>query len=171
METLLLVVRVGLSLAAVLALLWWLSRRMRASTSIRRREGLAIVGRQQLSRHSGVAVVEAAGRRLVVGYTDQGISLLHDAGELPEEELSPTSGEERVDLDVATFADQDATVSELRVVDAMAGTEVVPAPARSTSARTADARRHPSPLEGSILSPAVWRQAVATVQERTVRRP
>ncbi len=175
METLLLVARVGLSLAAVLALLWWLSRRMRASAGTRRREGLAITGRQQLGRRSGVAMVEAAGRRLVVGYTDQGITLLHDAGEIPAEDPAQ-SGETRIDvdidsLDVAALADQDASVSELRAYSAASGSDVVPVPDRSTSARTADARRQRSPLEGSILAPGTWRQAVATVQERTVRRP
>lgn len=181
MDMLLLVLRVGLSLAAVLGLLWWLSRRMRTSASSRRREGLAIVGRQQLSRRTGVAMVEAAGRRLVVGYTDQGITLLHDAGEIPLEDPAATSGEERVDVDLAhldvadldstTLTTQDATVSELRVVDVAADPDVHPAPVRSTSARTADAQRHRSPLEGSILAPDTWRKAVATVQERTVRRP
>ncbi|WP_062204796.1 FliO/MopB family protein [Demequina salsinemoris] len=175
MDTLLLVLRVGLSLAAVLGLLWWLSRRMRATAGARRREGLAIVGRQQLGRRSGIAMVEASGRRLVVGYTDQGITLLHDAGEIPEDPAT-TSGEERVDvdlddLDLAAFADRDVPLSQLRVVGASPVAADAPAPDRSTSARTADARRPRTPLEGSILAPATWRQAVATVQERTVRRP
>ncbi len=171
MDTLLLVLRVGLSLAAVLGLLWWLSRRMRATASTRRREGLAIVGRQQLGRRSGIAMVEASGRRLVVGYTDQGITLLHDAGEIQLEDPATTSGEERVDLDIAEFADRDVPLAELRVVGAPPVPEASPVPDRSTSARTADARRQRSPLEGSILAPDTWRQAVATVQERTVRRP
>ena len=64
METLILLARVGLSLAAVLALLWWLGRRMQGSATLkrRRREGLVVLGRQQLGGKSGVALVEVDGR-------------------------------------------------------------------------------------------------------------
>ena len=170
MDTVLLVLRVRLSLAAVLGLMWWLGRRMQARVGSKRRESLNVLGRQQLSRHSGVALIEAAGHRIVVGYGDDGVTFLHDAGEVPDE--APAAlGEARVELDVTGFAHQEATVSELRVVDADSTTGAIPSPVRSTSARTADAQRHRSPLEGSILAPDTWRKAVATVQERTVRRP
>ena len=58
METLILVARVGLSLAAVLGLLWWFSRRMQSSTTLRRRrrEELVVLGKQQLGGKSGVAL-------------------------------------------------------------------------------------------------------------------
>ncbi|WNM27416.1 flagellar biosynthetic protein FliO [Demequina capsici] len=174
MDSLLLVLRVGLSLAAVLGLLWWLSRRMQARVGVKRRESLNILGRQQLSRRSGVALIEAAGHRIVVGYGDEGVTFLHDAGEMPEEAPAAVPAA-RVEVDLADVdatgaAPREATISELRVPDASAR-PVAPVHVRSTPARTADARRHRSPLEGSILAPDTWRKAVATVQERTVRRP
>lgn len=171
METLILAARVGLSLAAVLGLMWWLSRRMQSSTLMRRRrrENLTILGRQQLGKQSGVALIEASGRRLVIGYGEQGVTLLHDAGEAPV-------AEEDVDASTTDAGDLDGELMSLTNGNApdasqvSRATMVAPAPARSTSARMADARRPRSPLEGSILAPDTWRKAVVAAQERTTRR-
>jgi len=174
-ETLILAARVGLSLAAVLGLMWWLSRRMQSSMTLRRRrrESLTVLGRQQLGKQSGVALIEASGRRLVIGYGEQGVSLLHDAGEVPESEESDDEGTEAPLTDAVDF---DGELMSLTKSGAPSAPSVSRAarsahvPARSTSARMADARRPRSPLEGSILSPGTWRQAVVAAQERTTRR-
>jgi flagellar protein FliO/FliZ len=170
-ETLILAARVGLSLAAVLGLMWWLSRRMQSSTHMRRRrrEALTVLGRQQLGKQTGVALIEASGRRLVIGYGEHGVTLLHDAGDVPE------SGED-VDASTPLAVDLDGELISLTNSDASNASLVsraamsAPAPARSTSARMADARRPRSPLEGSILAPDTWRKAVVAAQERTTRR-
>lgn len=171
METLMLAARVGLSLAAVLGLMWWLSRRMQSSTLMRRRrrETLTVLGRQQLGGKTGVALIEASGRRLVIGYGEQGVTLLHDAGDVPEEE-------ETIDTAAPAAADLDSELMSLTSGSASAASLVsravkaVPVHVRSTSARMADARRPRSPLEGSILAPETWRKAVVAAQERTTRR-
>jgi flagellar protein FliO/FliZ len=170
-DTLLLAARVGLSLAAVLGLMWWLSRRMQSSTLLRRRrrENLTVLGRQQLGGKSGVALIEASGRRLVIGYGEQGVTLLHDAGDAPDEEEDHASSAPRAE-------DLDGELMSLTGPDALDASPVsraafaAHAPARSTSARMADARRPRSPLEGSILAPDTWRKAVVAAQERTTRR-
>lgn len=175
MESVLLVVRVGLSLAAVLTLMWWLSRRFGSTATRAARDTLTIVGRQQLTRRTGVAVVEAEGRRLVVGYSETGVTLMHDAGPAPEPELD-AAPESRVELDIDSLSDSlsdspsnlgrsASTVDEPGPMPAVDGD-----PVRSTSARTAAVRRFRMPLEGSILVPVTWRKAVAAVQERTTRR-
>ena len=174
METFILAARVGLSLAAVLGLMWWLSRRMQSSTTLRRRrrEALVVLGRQNLGGKSGVALIEASGRRLVIGYGEHGVSLLHDAGEAPSEEDAPAdhAAPARVEHDLDR---------ELRSLTAPEASDADGAPAavvaaqstlRSTSARTAGARRLRTPLEGSILAPDTWRKAVVAAQERTTRR-
>jgi len=172
-DTLILVARVGLSLVAVLALLWWFSRRMQRSTSLkrRRRESLVVLGRQQLGGKAGVAIIEASGRRLVVGYGENGVSLLHDAGEVPAEDdaEAPTS---RDDLDLELLDLTGAAASEpleapVAPAPARIGASV---PTRSTSARKSDAQRHRTPLDGSILAPDTWRKAVVAAQEWTTRR-
>ena len=170
METVLLVARVGLSLAAVLGLLWWLSRRVQSSTTLRRRrrEELVVLGRQQLGGKAGVALIEASGRRLVIGYGEQGVRLLHDAGEVPEQEQSDSAEPSELDHELFTLtsaggpAHQSATPAKARTAASV--------PAHSTSARTADVRRPRTPLEGSILAPGTWRQAVVAAQEWTTRR-
>lgn len=175
MDTLLLAARVGLSLAAVLGLMWWLSRRMQSTTLLRRRhrETLTVLGRQQLGGKTGVALIEASGRRLVVGYGEQGVTLLHDAGEAPEPDDAPDGRRTDATHDVV---DLDSELTSLTASDAQDASAVsraamaVHAPARSMSARMADARRPRTPLEGSILAPDTWRKAVVAVQERTTRR-
>lgn len=172
METLILVARVGLSLAAVLGLLWWLGRRMQSSTTLRRRrrESLVVLGRQQLAGKTGVALIEASGRRLVIGYGEHGVSLLHDAGDTPVEDEDDAHAS-RADLDLELVELTGQTPAEPRVlVPEAAARPVAPVHVRSTSARTADARRHRSPLEGSILAPGTWRKAVVAAQEWTTRR-
>ena len=166
MDTVLLLLRVGLSLAAVLGLLWWISRRAQASMGARRRSAsMAVVGRQQLGRRTGVALLEVEGRRLVVGYGEHGVSLLHDAGDAPEQaDANATS----VPDDVSSLAADDLT--DLLADTATPVRSDAPVPAHAVAARTADAPRLRTPLEGSILAPDTWRKAVVAVQERTTRR-
>ncbi|SEJ55959.1 FliO/MopB family protein [Demequina mangrovi] len=154
MDAFLLVLRVGLSLGAVLGLLWWLSRRLQSGGRAQRREALAVLGRQPLTKRSGVALIEVAGRRLVVGYADEGVSLLHDAGEAPEPEPEPEASDFEADL-ARALGDQPGLPAE---------------PAHPTPARMADVRGQRSPLDGSILAPDTWRKAVVALQDRTIRR-
>lgn len=165
MDTVLLLLRVGLSLAAVLGLLWWISRRAQASMGTRRRRAsMAVVGRQQLGRRTGVALLEVEGRRLVVGYGEQGVTLLHDAGEAPEQPAASAAiPDDASSLDSSELIGLDADSSSLVRTAA-------PVPAHAVAARTADASRLRTPLEGSILAPDTWRKAVVAVQERTTRR-
>ncbi len=165
MDTLLLMLRVGLSLAAVLGLLWWISRRVQTSMGDRRKQqAMTVVGRQQLGRRTGLALVEVGGRQLVVGYSDQGVQLVHDAGELPAE---PVAEDTALDIDLGDTT----TVAEdfLPTLGTPARTGAHDH-AHALAARTAAARRLRTPLEGSILAPDTWRKAVVAVQERTTRR-
>ena len=82
-----LVIRVVFSLAVVLGLLWFVAR-----TSSRRFGGAArsmvrVVARQPLARTASLAVVEVGDRVLVVGVSENGVSLLTemDPSELPVE--------------------------------------------------------------------------------------
>ncbi|WP_062305271.1 FliO/MopB family protein [Demequina subtropica] len=164
MDTLLLVLRVGLSLVAVLGLMLWLSRKLQSHGRAQRRATLSVVGRQQLTKRSGVALVEVDGRRLVVGYGDQGVSFLHDAGDAPEPEPEPASsapetGGFDADLERALAAEAHASADPR-----------IPTDAHLTQARMADVPRQHAPLDGSILAPDTWRKAVVALQDRTIRR-
>lgn len=72
-----LVLRIGFSLLIVFGLMWGLAKLARRPLNARRGTGaLAVLGRQQLSRGTSVAVIQVADRALVVGVTEQQISLL-----------------------------------------------------------------------------------------------
>lgn len=173
--------RVVLALAVVLGLLWWLARRTGGGRARAKVTTVSVVGRQGLGRHSGVAVVEVEGRRLLLGVTDQGVSLLTELAGTPVAE--PPA--ERVEIDPEDLA---RLVGDLELED-LDGTDPTDGAAPAAHATpTDDVRRaeaaHPStpaartpavptprnPLEGSILAPGTWRQAVVAVQERTIRR-
>ncbi len=82
MDDLLLALRVVVSLGVVVALLWIVQRRL--STGARRPQKAAVVrliGRQGVAGKSSVVVVEVEGERLVLGVTEQGMTVLarHDA--------------------------------------------------------------------------------------------
>ena len=75
-----LVLRIGFSLLIVFGLLWALAKALRRPLGGRRGVGaLAVLSRQQLSRGSAVAVVQVNDRALILGVTDQQISLLGEA--------------------------------------------------------------------------------------------
>jgi len=143
-EVVALALRVGLSLAAVLGLIWLFSRgmqrgqgsRMSASARVR------VLSRQPLGRNAGVAVVKVGERALVLGVTDGQISLL-------------------TDLPVGDVVDEAEELREALAVDAE-GVPTVGVPPQRDDAT--------GPLAGSVLSPATWTQAVDALRERTTRR-
>jgi len=75
-DTLELALRVALSLGVVLALLWFLARRLGAGKGATRRLPITVLGRQTLGRRSGITVVDVAGRTLVLGVSDTEVRLL-----------------------------------------------------------------------------------------------
>lgn len=168
--------RVVLALAVVLGLLWWLARRTGGGKPRAKVTTVSVVGRQSLGRHSGVAVVEVEGRRLLLGVTDQGVSLLTELGVAAEKATA-----ERVEIDPEDLArlvgdldgledlqDTDDADAVTTPTDDVRRTEA--AHPSTPAARTPAVPTPRSPLEGSILAPSTWRQAVVAVQERTIRR-
>lgn len=140
-----LVIRVVFSLSVILGLLWFVAR-----TSNRRFGGAArsmvrVVARQPLARSASLAVVEVGDRVLVVGVSENGVSLLTemDPSELPVEATAPAR-------------DQDSeAAAAARGTDWAVGS--VPGARRATGS--------PS-LAGSVLSTQTWRQAWAAATSR-----
>ena len=175
--------RVVLALAVVLGLLWWLARRTGGGRARAKVTTVSVVGRQSLGRHSGVAVVEVEGRRLLLGVTDQGVSLLTELATTPAEpdavrvEIDPADLARMVgdldgldDLDTTDMTDTSDAVPGATPVPADTVRRTGPAHPSTPAARTPAVPTPRSPLEGSILAPSTWRQAVVAVQERTIRR-
>jgi len=168
-----LTLRLVASLAVVVGLLLLLQRFAARRFQGRTGATIQVVQRQALSRGSGVAVVTVAGRVLVLGTTEQSVTLLTELepDELELEldlELDPDLDlEPDLELDQpeepapgqgapTTPAYDTATAEEQRV-------RVVPAH-RATLVPTKDGL-----LAGSVLSPETWRQALR-VTRGTARR-
>ncbi|RNL80253.1 flagellar biosynthetic protein FliO [Nocardioides marmorisolisilvae] len=180
-----LTIRLVVSLSIVVGLLLLLARF--GARKFRGNSGalVHVVHRQALSRTSSVSVVTVGSRVLVLGTTEQQISVLTelDPDELDVEDvldpgaeltLVPSLGSVEV-TDLADLAE--APVEELL--------EVVQAtPARRTggshrgahsgSHRAAPAARTEvaatGPLAGSVLSPQTWKQAFSAVSRGSARR-
>ncbi len=150
-STAVLVLRVALSLACVLGLLWWLGRRAGRSPALRRARPTAIgvVARQSLGGRTSVALVEVAGRTLLLGVSEHGVSLLTEVSS-----TSPSGATLREEIDPADLE---------RLLE---DPPTTPAPA----ARKPAVPTQRSPLEGSVLDATTWRRAVVAMQERTLRR-
>lgn len=138
METLFLVVRVAVSLGVVLAVIWFAHRRISATRARSRKPELVIiVARQSLAAKASIVVVDAEGRRLMLGVTEHGVSVLSDR---------PASEP------VAAPAFDDALVAASGTRIAMSKTtQILPA--------TQGLRR------GSILSAETWKLSLARVKE------
>jgi flagellar protein FliO/FliZ len=174
MESAVLLLRVVLSLAVVLGLLWFVARRTGGRrASARRAPVIALVGRQSLGGRSAVALVEVAGRRLVLGVGEHGVTLLTEVGpeavaETDRTALDTAELERLLSLEMPDPAVDHAVREATDDVPALAyAARTVPS---SPAARMPAVPKPRNPLEGSILDATTWRRAVEAAQERTIRR-
>jgi flagellar protein FliO/FliZ len=120
-----------------------------------------VLAKQSLGSKSGVALVEVAGRRLLLGVSEHGVTMLTEI-EVPDEPVAAPRAE-RVALDPALL---DPALLERSLLTR----DNVLVPPSTPAARMPAVPKPRNPLEGSILDAATWRQAVVAVQERTIRR-
>jgi flagellar biogenesis protein FliO len=151
METAELLLRSAGGLLAVLGTLWVLVRVVRArnaATGTVPVARLRVLARASVGRRASVVTVDAGDRVLLLGVADGAVRLLAEQPPTP----AATVPVQRVDLDLpgrsAPGAD-DADAAHRGPVDD---------------------RGHASPLAGSLVDPATWRQVVHTAREWTVRR-
>ena len=181
-SSLVLGLRVTLALACVLGLMWFMGRRLSGSAAVKRQRttSVAVLAKQSLGQKAGVALVEVAGRRLLLGVSEHGVTMLTEIEVLPEPVV--TERVERVELDPSLLELElnppagSTYPSAPRTYRSPGSTLAIPDDASSLVPLSTPAARMPAvpkprnPLEGSILDAATWRQAVVAVQERTIRR-
>ena len=137
-----LVLRIGFSLLVVFGLMWGLAKVARRPLSGTRGTGtLSVLNRQQLARGAAVTIVQVADKALILGVTDQQVSLLGET-----------------DLD--GFA-RHAQPAGRRDAVPLAPEDVLP-----PSAHPATHGR----LDGPILSPRTWGSTLDFLRDRTTRR-
>jgi flagellar protein FliO/FliZ len=149
MSAAMLALRVLVSLACVVGIVWYAGRRLgaRRQAATSREPSVRLVDRQSLGRHAGVAVVAVGNRRLLLGFGEQQVTMLT--------ELSPVA--EQLPAPHADHTPAPRTV--------------LPTPRRPAEATAPTGRPAAGgALDGSVLSPATWRSVVKTLQDRTVRR-
>ena len=180
------IARTSFSLVAVLGLLYLISR------WLRRRNGggaagageFAVLARQSLGAKASVALVKVGDRALVVGISEQGVSLLGETdvatvfpapapAEAAEADAVPTGVGATADahaLSPAPAAGERYTRRAGERVEARPATPAAPEPS-PTSAQTQNQNQNlSSTISGSALSPATWTKAVDVLRERTTRR-
>ena len=157
MESLVVALRVALSLAVVFGLIWYIHRRLTRGGKARlAATPITVLGKQAVGQKASVVVVDADGKRFILGITEHSITVIHGG-------VAPA----------AAFADvlAEATPAE---TGSETDTSQTPAPrpvavaARTAAAPTetglvAPGSRLPGALGGSILSPSTWRQAAAVL--------
>jgi flagellar protein FliO/FliZ len=155
MDVLTLALRVVLSLAFVVLVLWYVQKRAsKAQRGSRAGDPLTVISRRGLGKASSVVVIETDGKRFLLGVTEQSVNVLHtsDAPD-PVPQLTPSTG----------------NIFALKLADATAGAPAAGPRATAGSGEDGESsvavrrrrQRQPSPLDGSILSPGTWKQAGA----------
>jgi flagellar protein FliO/FliZ len=144
-----LVLRIGFSLLVIMGMMWGLARLVRRPLTGRGHGPLVLLNRQQLSRGAAVTVVKVADRAIILGVTDQQVSLLGET-DIEYFESHPVEHRDHVDLDPELAA------------------ELVNGPG-GLPGRHPAAPKH-GRLDGSLLSPRTWSSAVNFLRDRTSRR-
>jgi len=136
MDTLFLALRVLLSLAAVLGVIWYAQKKISKGTKARQGKTITVVGRQGVGAKASVAVIDVDGKRFLLGVTEHAVSILHTS---------------------------DAPAAPAEAFAAALETESPGAPAAIAAAKSI---RPPgsSPLAGSLLSADTWRRAFASLR-------
>ncbi|TFC61367.1 flagellar biosynthetic protein FliO [Cryobacterium sp. TMT2-15-1] len=169
MDTILVALRVALSLAAVLGLLWVLQRKLTKGTLGGRTPNLVtVVGRQGVGQKASVVVVDIEGRRFVLGVTEQSVSVLHD-GQAPTDAAAPLTAALAATLPgrrghhpAADFARElDQATHAAHAGAPHDGEELTP----PLILRPRRDRATPGRIGGSILSPATWQQTAAALRQ------
>jgi flagellar protein FliO/FliZ len=162
-ETVTLIGRLLVSLAAVLGLMWVIARRVKRPGGARTADLVDVLSRRQLSRTASVAVVRVLDRALIVGITDGQVSLIGETDLAAAEQATETAATR-------------GPVERLRTARPM---QSRPKPLDLTTKIGPDGRiltpaARPSPgtgaLAGSALSPATWRQTVDTLRSLGARK-
>ncbi|WP_035303189.1 FliO/MopB family protein [Actinokineospora inagensis] len=142
------ILRVFFALVLVIGALWVAARLARRPLRNRRAGGLDVLARTQLSRGAAVTVVQVDKTALVLGVTDQQVSLLHVA-------------------DAEAFA---APEPVARTVTPKITQRAAKTDAGDTATAAAAKTDKQAALTGSALSPSTWKQALDALRERSVRK-
>jgi flagellar protein FliO/FliZ len=174
--------RMLLALVVVLGIMWCLARWARKPMGGRADGVLAVLARQQLSRNASVAVLRVMDRALVLGVTEQGIRLIaetdltqvQDVLQAPAvPKLASTAARSISAVRSGATRSGGSRSGSSRSNSTVDSGNAKPLAANVPMAKPASDPVRPagrSALDGSVLSPKMWRQLVAAARDLTVRR-
>ncbi|MBG6190497.1 flagellar protein FliO/FliZ [Arthrobacter sp. CAN_A212] len=107
MDAVVLGLRVLLSLTVVLGLLWYLHRKVsRYNRTGNKADPVTVVTRQGISPKASVVMIEADGKRFLLGVTDQSVNVLHTSAAPGLVSVPPLAATENNDDDRAHRGDR-----------------------------------------------------------------
>lgn len=181
MNTVELVGRLVIALAVVLGAIWVIARKVRgggARQKLRTEKLIDVLGRQNLTRNSSVAVVRIADQAIIIGVTDSNVRVLgeveldaaraHLAAQEPSRRLSAVKTAPAGGYVPNPVADELARRRSTEPAEPLATAAGMTADAGMTVGSTA--RPRDGKLAGSALSPATWKQTIDALREMTARR-
>ena len=150
MDAVFVVLRVILSLAVVVGLLWIVQRRlMKGSKSVRNTKLVRVVTRQGIAQKASVVVIDVEGQRFLLGVTEHSVTVLNTTDvPAPELETVDVAAPERA----AAFGSALATATKT----------ALPSGQPRFDPRTGQPTA--SVLDGSLLSPSTWKRAASAVR-------
>lgn len=151
MDAIFLGLRVLVSLGAVLAIIWWAHRRItRGKKATSTAKPITVISRQGITQKASVVIVEADGRRLLLGVTEHSVNVLSDS---PAPAIQPAAVP-IIAPPAATFeqelANAGATADSLAEVPSSIPTQ----PPASQGL-----------LSGSVLSAETWKRSWAVLRQ------
>lgn len=159
-----------LALVVVLGIMWFLARWARKPLGGKSDRVMSVLARQQLSRTSSVTVLRVMDRALVLGVTEQGVRLITETDLTALEEVlavEPEPSKSWLRARTLNAADADQPVPDAGQPDS---DHAFRKPVRVPAGDLQGSRSGRGALEGSVLSPKVWRQVVTVARDLTVRR-
>jgi flagellar protein FliO/FliZ len=167
-DTVIVALRVVLSLGVVFGLLWYLQRRLVKGGRAKVAANLVtVVGRANVGQKASVVVVDVDGQRLVLGVTEHAVSVLHGStGPIDDSIQTDAVATAPVPVPVNDTALASATVFARSLDSAASNSALAPTlefrPRRKGT--TAPKAAPTSRLAGSVLSPATWTQTAAALR-------
>jgi flagellar protein FliO/FliZ len=142
-DTLFTALRVAVSLALIIGLIWFVQRRSAKWSKKRTKRAITVIGRQSLGGKSRVVIVEADGTHFVLGVTDSSVVVLKSR-----------------ELD--TFADALAAEESIEIPDDLGELDDAPELAPTPAAASVPV---PTPtFAQAITSPDTWRRAAQSLR-------
>ncbi|TXN29202.1 FliO/MopB family protein [Lacisediminihabitans profunda] len=163
MESVFLALRVLLSLAAVLGVLWMLQRRLtKGARASRATKLISVVTRQVIAPKASVVVLDVDGKRFLLGVTEQSVTVLNTS-ELPTPIVAESAPARLTAVPQPATDPAAATAPKTAVAF---GRAMADADGRALGGQSLGAGGFTTgPLGSSILSPTTWKRAAAALRQ------